>query len=353
MKDKVIAFWKSLFPLVSAIVLFCFLTGCTLPTAAISQLQTGAKNQEAKLTIVCTAFPQYDWTVNLISGAEDHVQIRLLNSHGADMHSFQPTAENMVSMAKCDLFIHIGGFSETWVESALKSSGNENAMVLTLLNHVDKKEEAEIKGVAHDHDHDHNHGHSSDETQVHLHDDEDLVEYDEHLWLSLRCAGDSCRAIAKALCDLDPSQADIYQRNLENYLKQLHLMDAQYTDALAHHTEKPLLFADRFPFLYLTEDYGLSYLAAFPGCSAETEASFETILTLSEEMDAHQLHTILILEGSKPELAETVLGNTKDKEGKILVLNSMQSVTAAQIKGGVTYLSIMGKNLDVLKNALE
>ena len=349
------------------LVLLCIsmvLTGCT---SAESIRDNG------KPSIVCTAFPQYDWTLQILGDRADDFNVILLNHQGTDMHSFQPTAENMVNMANCDLFIHIGGFSEGWVPAALESAGNTEAAVLTLLDNVDAKAEEFTEGMEHNHDHDHGHGHESEadehEAEVDMHEEDIHVEdphaghdheedshteeLDEHLWLSLRCAEDACEAITEAICQLDPAHAAEYQANADAYSQQLHALDHEYEHAVQEAGTKVLLFADRFPFRYLTDDYGIEYLAAFPGCSAETEASFETILYLSEEMDAHHLTCAIVLEGSKEDFAKTVISNTQADDPKILTLNSMQSVNQHHIDAGVTYLGIMKENLTVLKEALR
>lgn len=293
------------------------------------------------------------------------------------MHSFQPTAENMVSIAKCDLFIHIGGYSESWVPSALESAGNEKAEILTLLDHVDAKAEEFTEGMEHNHDHgehdadDHDevaeaatgtgsheadtHGGADDDRDDHSevdHADHGDEELDEHMWLSLRCAQDACHAILESICKLDPENAQIYEKNALAYSEKLQTIDKSYEYAVSHASKNVLLFADRFPFRYLTDDYNLEYLAAFPGCSAETEASFETILYLSEEMEAHQLTCAIILEGSKTDFAKTVIGNAKVETPRILTLNSMQSINQRDIDAGTCYLTIMEENLAVLKEAL-
>lgn len=348
----------------------------------VSMVLTGCNasetiNDSGKPSIVCTAFPQYDWTLQILGDRADDFNVILLNHQGTDMHSFQPTAENMVNMANCDLFIHIGGFSEGWVPAALESAGNHHAQVLTLLEHVDAKAEEFTEGMEHNHDHDHDHGHESEadehEAEVDMHEedahdseagnhDEDghdheedahAEELDEHLWLSLRCAEDACEAITEAICQLDPAHAADYQANADAYSQQLHALDHEYEHTVQEAGTNVLLFADRFPFRYLTDDYGIEYLAAFPGCSAETEASFETILYLSEEMDAHHLTCAIVLEGSKEDFAKTVISNTKADNPKILTLNSMQSVNQRHIDAGVTYLGIMKENLTVLKEALR
>jgi zinc transport system substrate-binding protein len=336
-----------------------FLTGCTPSpegsTAVGGEIDAGSSKT---LTIVCTAFPQYDWTRNLVGRASDHVEVLLLNNRGTDMHSFQPTAENMVNIANCDLFIHIGGFSETWVEAALQSAGNDHAVVLALLDQVDKQEEVIIEGMTSNEEEDGEDAREEDAREEDARgEDGDQgskeIEYDEHLWLSLRRAQEACQAIVHTLCRLDPDYAGLYQENLASYTDQLQHLDEAYMEVTSQATTKTLLFADRFPFRYLTDDYDLEYFAAFPGCSAETEASFETIVYLSEEVDAHRLSAVLVLEGSQTDLAKTIIGNTQAKNARILTLNSMQSVTEKQIEGGLTYLSVMEENRKVLAEALK
>lgn len=316
-----------------------------------------------KPSIVCTAFPQYDWTLQILGDRAEEFNVTLLNHQGTDMHSFQPTAANMVRMANCDLFIHIGGYSEGWVPAALESAGNNHSQVLTLLDHVEARAEEFTEGMEHNHDHDHDHESAdsdheaaadTDANEGHDHEeDAHEEELDEHLWLSLRCAQDACDAITESICQLDPANADTYKANAAAYKEQLHHLDHEFEEAVHEAGINVVLFADRFPFRYLTDDYHIEYLAAFPGCSAETEASFETILYLSEEMEAHQLTCAVILEGSKEDFAKTVVSNTNVENPRILTLNSMQSVNQRHIDAGVTYLGIMEENLTVLKEALR
>ncbi|MGN1414732.1 MAG: metal ABC transporter substrate-binding protein [Anaerovoracaceae bacterium] len=331
-----------------ALLAFLTLSGCRagdMPSG-VSGSCTG------KPSIVCTAFPQYDWTLQILGGRADQFSITLLNHQGADMHSFQPTAANMVSMANCDLFIHMGGYSESWVPAALESAENPDAAVLTLLDHVEKLEEEFTPGMAHDAHHDHDHEHAQEDGHEAEHETEE-VEYDEHLWLSLRCAQDACRSIADAVCRLDPAYAEEYESNLQRYCSRLQALDREY-EMVVRNAECPiLLFADRFPFRYLAHDYDIECFAAFPGCSAETEASFETIIALSEELSAHQLQSVILLEGSKSDFAQTVIRNSAMKEARILTLNSMQAAGQREADAGITYLSIMEDNLQVLKTALQ
>ncbi|MBO4787527.1 MAG: zinc ABC transporter substrate-binding protein, partial [Lachnospiraceae bacterium] len=190
----------------------------------------------------------------------------------------------------------------------------------------------------HDHDHDHEDGEK---------------EYDEHVWLSLRNASALVKHIAESLKKIDSSHADVYTANASAYTDKLKALDAEYQKAVDGSTVRTLLFGDRFPFRYLADDYGLTYYAAFVGCSAESEASFETITFLSKKVDELGLPAVLTIEGANHKIAETVVRNTQNGGQKILSLDSMQSVTAKDVKDGASYLAIMEKNLEVLKEALK
>ena len=178
-------------------------------------------------------------------------------------------------------------------------------------------------------------------------------EYDEHVWLSLKNAETLVGAISNALQELDPDNKDAYAANSDAYVKKLSALDADYQAAVDGAAYKTVLFGDRFPFRYLVDDYGLSYYAAFAGCSAESEASFETISFLAKKVDELNLPCVLTIEGTQHKIAETIVQNTAEKNQKVLVMDSMQSTTSKDVKNGTTYLSVMEKNLSVLKEALD
>ena len=184
-------------------------------------------------------------------------------------------------------------------------------------------------------------------------EEEECPEYDEHVWLSLRNAESICEVITEDLKSLDSAHAAVYEANLKKYTEQLDSLDQQYTDTVKAAANKTLLFGDRFPFRYLVDDYGIKYYAAFVGCSAETEASFETVSFLAKKMDELGLKHVMTIEGPNKKIAETIIQNTKDKNQDILTLNSMQSTTEQDIESGETYLGIMQQNLEVLKKALQ
>lgn len=274
--------------------------------------------------------------------ASDADVVMLLNS-GADLHSYQPTADDIMKISTSDVFIYIGGESDEWVEDALSTAANKNMIVLNLLDILgdDAKEEELVEGMQEtEHDHEHEEEHEEG-------------EYDEHIWLSLRNAEVLVNSISKVLQSADQEHAADYEKNTAAYVGQLNELDQKYKDAVSASSYDTLLFGDRFPFRYLTADYGLSYYAAFAGCSAETEASFETVVFLAKKMDELDLHAIIALESSDQKLAETIIRNTESKDQKVLVMDSMQSATLKDAANGITYLSIMEKNLEVLRQALE
>lgn len=301
--------------------------------------QTGDSD---KIQIVTTIFPEYDWVREIIRGRESEFEVTLLLDNGVDLHSYQPSAEDMLKIASCDMFVYVGGESDQWVEQALESSGNPKRKVLSLMEILGDsvKEEEMVEGME---------VHEEEEEE----EDGPEEEYDEHVWLSLRNAQAICKAMTETICDLDEENAEIYRENEEVYVEKLSQLDEEYKKAVAEGSKDTLLFADRFPFRYLTDDYGLRYYAAFVGCSAETEASFETIAFLSKKVDDLGLGCVLAIEKSDQKIAQTVVQSTSEKNQEILVLDSIQSVSDQEIAGGVTYLSAMEKNLEILRKALS
>ena len=294
-----------------------------------------------KLSIVCTVFPEYDWVHEITNGHEENFEITYLLSNGSDMHSYQPTVDDMIKISSCDLFIYIGGESDKWTKDAIKQAKNKDLKTISLLDSLGSsvKEEEHKEGMQ-----------DSDEED---HDHEEQAEYDEHIWLSLKNAETLCNSIAEEIYSLDPENKTDYQNNLTDYCKQLENLDTQYSETLSNVPNKTLIFGDRFPFRYLVDDYGLDYYAAFSGCSAETEASFETITFLSDKIDEINADTIFTIEGSDNSIANAIISSTEKKNQKIAHLNSIQSVNSEQVKNGTTYISIMKSNLDILKEALS
>ena len=346
----------------------CGNKGGSSADAAGNTSTSAAKN--GKLQVVTTIFPEYDWVRQVLGENPAGVEMTLLLDSGADLHSYQPTAEDIARISSCDMFIYVGGESDKWVDDALKEATNKNMIVLNLLEALgdSAREEEVVEGMqADEHDHDHEDGDHDDADHDHEdadhddadhdedghHHDERELEYDEHVWLSLKNTKLFTGIIAGKLSELDAANADTYKKNAEAYTASLEELDQQYTALFANAKEKTLLFGDRFPFRYMIEDYDLSYYAAFIGCSAETEASFETITFLAGKVDELWLKHIFVLEGGNQKIADTVKNSTKSKDQEIVALNSMQSITKKDIEDGVTYLGLMKSNYEVLSKALQ
>lgn len=303
-----------------------------------------ARKDDDTLTVVCTVFPIYEWARNVV-GSVEGIEVILLVGSGTDLHSYQPTTKDMIGMISADLLVYIGGDSETWVEESLKSREGEERMLLNLRDADGvtlRVTSAESIVEEHEHSHGHDQGHDHDRGAV-----------DEHLWLSLSNAVACTEAIVDALCALDPANAGIYESQGLAYTQELLDLDAAYAETVALASEPTLLFADRFPFVYLAEEYGIRYVAAHAGCSSETDATPSTVIHLAEHVDEWDLRTVCVTESSDTSLAKSVIRATKKKDQSIVVLDSMQSVTYTDVEDGETYLGIMEKNRLLLHGIFE
>jgi len=317
---------------------------------SLSMLAGCAAKEEGKeevkeadsISVVTTIFPEYDW-VREITKENENVNITMLLDKGVDLHSFQPTADDIVKVASCDMFIYVGGESDEWVEDALKEATNKDMVVINLLDVLGDsvKEEEVVEGM------------EGEEEEEQEGEEEEGPEYDEHVWLSLKNAEILCQNISDQLCKIDPDNKASYEANVKAYLSELDAMDKEYENAVSSASLHTVLFGDRFPFRYMVDDYNLDYYAAFVGCSAESEASFETIKFLAGKMDELNLPAILQIESADGKIAETIKETTTARDQQILTMDSMQSVTAKDVEAGTTYQDIMKRNLEVLKQALQ
>lgn len=294
--------------------------------------------------VVITIPPAYDWARAVVGSHTNEIQLTLLQQSGADLHSYRPSAKDVAKVAGCDLFIHVGGESDEWVEPLLKQSPKPTRQVLNFLSALGSavRTEEVVEGMQGEEEEKDEKGKKGDKK-----DEEEEEEKDEHVWLSLRLAGRLVNEIAVRLEALDPAHAADYKANAAAYVAKLTALDARYVDMTRNAKRKTLLVADRFPFRYLVEDYGLKYYAAFVGCSAETEASFKTVVFLAKKVDEQNLPCVLTLEGSGHKIAETVVRATRAKSARIVTLDSLQTV------GGDDYLTAMTRNLAALADALN
>ncbi|MDD3832012.1 MAG: metal ABC transporter substrate-binding protein [Clostridia bacterium] len=315
---------KKLLCLVMAIVLLTSMCSCK------------TSDDDDKLSVVCTVFPNYDWTRQIIGNLIDNYQLTLLMDSGVDLHSYQATTDDIVTISTCDMLIYIGGNSDKWIEDTLAQATNDDMIVINLMDVLGDAvlDEEHLAGTdEHDHEHD--------------------VDKDEHIWLSLKNAIVCCNYIASQLATLDSANASVYQSNMQSYVTQLDDLDTQFQSVVDNAETATLLFADRFPFLYLVHDYNITYYAAFSGCSAETEASFETIAFLAGKVDELSLKYLIVLEGSQVNISQSIINSTSAKNQTVLTLNSLQTTNRSIIDAGATYLAIMQSNLAILTTALS
>ena len=331
---------KRLFAIITSVVLLLSLFAACSPkkgeeSAPPSDSKSSTPLQQGKeLSVVCSIFPQYDFCREIMG---KDASIELLLKTKVDMHNYKPSAEDILKIKNCDLFINIGGESDEWAKDVISSAENKKLSVLSLIDLVEAKTEEALEGMEKE---EHTHGEDEEEREH---------EKDEHVWTSLKNAKKIVRAIADKLCSLDKINAEKYQKNAKAYIEKLSELEKQYAEVVKNAKRSTLVFADRFPFRYLADDYSLECFAAFSGCSAETQASFETIAFLSEKVKEKELPYVLVIDGSDGSVAETVAAQSG---AKIRTLDSCQSVSEDEINDGKSYLSIMTNNLEILKEVL-
>ena len=336
---------------------------------AACETESGKKGSSPdKASIVATIYPQYDWIQNILGEYSDKVDLKLLIKNGTDLHSYKPSAQDIAAIAKADMVVFVGGESDDWIKKALEATPKAGRMQINLMEVLGDrvKEEEIVEGMQaeeeakeddhehHEHaeEHEHHDEHVAEHHEHHHHDGE--VENDEHIWLSLKNAEILVKSLAESVSKIDTANADIYRANAILYTSKLHDLDWAYDSTVSYAQQKAILFGDRFPFRYMVDDYGIKYYAAFVGCSAESEASFETVAFLAGMMDSLSLPAIFTIDGSHSNVARAILNaSKKSKNAQILTLNSMQSVTDEQVRSGANYLSIMQSNLEILKKALK
>ena len=348
MEEFIVKKNKGIVFLIIVLLFVLMITGCSSNHINKKSIQSEEKSENSKYSIVCTTFPQYDWIREIIGDQKENFELTLLLDQGVDLHSYQPTAEDISKIVNADMFVYVGGESDEWVADALAQSENKKMLTVNLMEALGSriKEEVVKEGMEHEHEEAH------EEDNVDTSENEER-EYDEHIWLSLKNAILLTKTLSEAIQNMDAQNQDQYAKNTEVYIDQLSEIDKAFEETVRGASVKTLLFGDRFPFRYFADDYGLDYYAAFVGCSAETEASFQTILFLSEKIDELELPAILVIENSDHKIAETIKENTIKKNQKILTMNSLQSVTDKELMEGTTYLKAMEDNLEVLKKAMK
>lgn len=316
-------------------------TGCLNTDSSYVPLR---KKDKTTISVVCTTFPEYDWVRQLIGSHKYNFELTYLLGNGTDIHSFQPSASDMALISGCDLFVCVGGESEEWIDSALREPINKDIRVVELMELLGDRAftEEQTEGMQ-----------TGSENTADCGD----AGYDEHVWLSLTNADSFCAEITEQLCALDADHEIDYRASYAEYSAQIKRLDQKYRELFASTTDpakRTLVFADRFPFRYFIEDYSLDYYAAFPGCSAETEASFETVTFLANKLGEIRSSTLFVIEGSDQKIADAVIESTGREDISVVSLSSLQSVTEDILKNnGTTYIAYMESNYRKLKEVIE
>ena len=344
---KKIAFIASIFALLTLFI------ACNSDSEKKNSEQ--AANNGKKISVVATIYPQYAWLKEILGNQADSLNLTLLVKNGMDLHSYKPSAADIATIAKADMIVYVGGESDKWIEKALEATPNEKRVQVNLLEALGDRVKAEeiVEGMQAEEEHEHHHEHAEEHEHLEHEAHAEEVENDEHVWLSLKNAEILVKKIAEAVANVDTAHAMEYHINAGLYIAKISALDAQYRAATDSAHFKTILFGDRFPFRYLVDDYGIKYFAAFVGCSAESEASFETVAFLAGKMDSLALPAIFTIDGSNGKIARAILdASKKSKETPVLTLNSMQSIKNS-LMDSANYLDIMRENLEVIKKALK
>ena len=309
--------------LLAGVLLLGALCGCSVPA-----------KQEEGLSVVATIFPQYDFARQVMGSSDD---LTMLLRPGQEVHSYEPTPQDIIAIQNCDLFIYVGGESDAWIEDVLEGMDTSHMVILSLMDLVDPLEEDTDSVLENPEEHG---------EATHLHEE----EYDEHVWTSPKNAMLITQAICDALCDIDPSNAQIYRQNTAAYLEQLEELDQDFREVIGSASRDTLIFGDRFPLLYFVREYGINYYAAFPGCASETEPSAATVARLIDLVREEQVPVVYQIELSNGNIARSIA----DSSGaKVETFYTCHNITRDDFNAGETYLSLMERNVNSLKEALN
>jgi len=326
--------------LLGVCILLAVMSGCTQ--------NSKATELSGKITVISTVFAPYDFVKEL---AGEHAEVTMLLPPGSESHSFEPTPQDIIKIQNCDIFIYVGGESDSWVNEVLESMDTSNMKIITLMDCVDVVVEEIVEGMDHSHDHDEDHGHDHDEDHNEDHsNDNHEREYDEHVWTSPRNAKVIVQKISDTLCEVDKENSDYYKENTDTYLSKLSELDIKFQEIVNSAAHNTLIFGDRFPFRYFADAYNLEYFAAFPGCSTETEASAATIAFLIDKVRNENIPVIFHVEMSNQKMANII---SEETGAKVLLLHACHNVTRDEMTSGVTYLDLMNQNAENLKEALK
>lgn len=318
----------------AAVLLTSTLAACGHAASADTKSETSASPEAAKRpSIVCTNFPSYDFARQIVG---DHADVTMLLKPGAESHTYEPTPEDLITIQNSDMFVYVGGDSDAWVDGVLDSMDNSKRTVFKLMEQVQTVEEELVEGM--------------EETEEEEEGEEEGPEMDEHVWTSPVNAATIVDKMAAAIGKIDPQNQAAYESGAQAYIAKVNALDAQFREVIDHAERKEIVVGDRFPFRYFCDEYGLTYYAAFPGCSTDTQPSAKTVAFLIDKVKEDQIPVVFHIELSNPQMADSIAEATGAKS---MLLNAVHNVTDEDFNQGATYVSLMEKNVEALKEALN
>ena len=326
-----------IFAFVICISLLCCMFGCEfLEEKETDDTPVTVSKKDDRISVVTTIFPPYDFTREIAGELAD---VTMLLGPGEESHTYEPTPQDIIKIQSCDVFIYTGGESESWAEDILSSLDNKSVKVINMMQITDIVEEEIVEGMENDEDEE-----SGDDAES------GEIEYDEHVWTSIGNAQKITQTIADVLCDIDEQNSSVYTANCEKYLAELSALKNTFTRIVADGNRKTVVFGDRFPFRYFTEEFGLEYYAAFQGCAEQSEPSAGTVAFLIEKVKAENIPVVFYIEMSNGKVAETIAESTG---AKTLRFHSCHNVTMEEYINHTTYIDLMNRNAEALEQALN
>lgn len=305
----------------------------------------GINKKSEEVLIVATNFPAYDFA-RAVAG--DKADIKMLIKPGVELHDFEPTPSDIIDIKNSELFIYTGGESDGWIENILGDIDTDKTKIFKMMDVVNVVEEEIVDGMEEEYRYEYGYDNGGDKYQYY-HDEEE-IEYDEHVWTSVKNAVKIINSIRDELTEISPENKQVFEENAKKYTNQLADLDLEFQNIVSNGNRKTIIFGDRFPLRYFVDDYGLNYYAAFPGCSEQTEANSRTIAFLVEKIKSENIPVVLKIEMSSGNVAKTIADETG---AKVLTFNAAHNISADDFKNGRTYAEIMKENLMVLEEALK
>lgn len=285
-----------------------------------------------KIQIVSSNFASYDF-LRAIIGDNNNIELELLLGPGKDAHSYEPTAQDLIKIQNSTLFVYIGGESEKWAEKVLESLNTEKTTIIKIADYVDKLKEEEVDGA-------------EEETE----EEEEEGAFDDHIWTSPSNAIKMVNKLEEEVEKIDADNSSLFKQNAEKYIQQIRDVDSKIKEIVNKKVRDRLVFGDRMPMQYFINYYGLKVSAAFSGCSTETEPSAKTIAYLEKTVRDEKIPVVLYIELNNGRVAKTIAGETN---AQALQIQTMHNISLDDFNNGETWVSLMTRNIEVLKKALQ